>query len=166
MSARASIRIALFSRILLDARRSFGLPDSIVDARMPTVYAAESYDPTLAKKNGVSHVEVGGSHYTLWSDERDDHDHGLTPWRSWSTSDLAEFVRHFFSDVLHGEFATYPIILTTMLSGSLMQATAEGSIEDWYRKRELVREQLLLRLERYLAGFRYRLLKFLISHVG
>ena len=115
-------------------------------------YEAHMYAPEMAQSNGVEYVVLDKRKLVYAHDVGERHH----AWEIKEFKDINDFIRHYYKGRLHGEFATYPI----MLSGDYNNHLIKGKKDEWVEKSEKIRALLINRLENQLKSYRHLLLKF------
>lgn len=154
-----SARSIIFQQTIRFAHRSMKMPRQIY---LPTIkcYDADKYDAAVARERWVDHVILGKSELTYCYSEGD----YVHTWQTEVFHDLAGFIRNHYKTKLHGEYATYPVVITGVVLGPYHQLLMEGRIQEWSDKQKEVSALLDARLELHLQGAIHSLLQFLYKN--
>jgi hypothetical protein len=153
------LRHLLFQHAFRRAHKAMKLGPSFPIASLPLCYHSDKHDPKVLRAQKRSFIVVGQNEYTLWFD-----DHERTSyWTCWSSNSVDEFIRKFHDSKIHGQFATYSVIITNHLYGRYMDFALKGKVHEYEEKRSQVGDTIAQSLERYLESFTHRAICLLLG---
>jgi hypothetical protein len=153
------LRCFLFQLAFRRAHKAMKLGATFPITNLPVCYHSDEYDFKISMK--CNHIIVGQRQYTYCFDDGEK----VPYWKSWTVTDIDEFILKYHNNNIYGQFAVYPLILTQLLHGQLRDFLLKGNKAEFEEKQEKVRNLIAHLLDTHLKSFSHRVNCFLLALV-